>query len=137
MVAYLDRGAGNDPKLFFFFFFFSGGRVSFTTKAQHFYNGQYGSNDLPRSRRSALSECFQFVVCLCILHLVIVDYYCRDSELSYILEGGRELGSLTCISHGMHTKLLADCLHTTFIKHVHCDADLTKRIRVGQNNIRH
>ena len=25
MVAYPDRGAGNDPKLFFFFFFFFGG----------------------------------------------------------------------------------------------------------------
>ena len=25
MVAYPDRGAGNDPKLFFFFFFFGGG----------------------------------------------------------------------------------------------------------------
>ena len=30
----------------------------FTTKAQHFYSGQYESNDLPRPRRSALSECF-------------------------------------------------------------------------------
>ena len=25
MVAYPDRGAGNDPNLFFFFFFFLGG----------------------------------------------------------------------------------------------------------------
>ena len=25
MVAYPDRGAGNDPELFFFFFFFGGG----------------------------------------------------------------------------------------------------------------
>ena len=59
MVAYPDRDAGNDPKLFFFFFFFlggGGGGRSFITKAQHFYNGQYGSNDLPRPRRSALSE---------------------------------------------------------------------------------
>ena len=26
VVAYTDRGAGNDPKTFFFFFFFGGGR---------------------------------------------------------------------------------------------------------------
>ena len=26
VVAYPDRGAGNDPNLFFFFFFFGGGR---------------------------------------------------------------------------------------------------------------
>ena len=31
-----------------------GGVKSFTTKAQYFYSGQYGSNDLPRPRRSAL-----------------------------------------------------------------------------------
>ena len=31
---------------------------SFTTQAQYLYSGQYGSNDLPRPRRSALSECF-------------------------------------------------------------------------------
>ena len=58
VVAYPDCGAGNDPKLFFFFFFFLGGGLSFTTKAQHFYSGQYGSNDLPWPWRSALSECF-------------------------------------------------------------------------------
>ena len=64
MVAYPDRGEGNDPVPFFFFFLFSfflggwGGGESFTTKAQHFYSGQYESNDLPRPRRSALSECF-------------------------------------------------------------------------------
>ena len=62
MVAYPDRGTGNDPEPFFFFFFFKrgggGGGVSFTTKAQQFYSGQYESNDLPRPRRSALSECF-------------------------------------------------------------------------------
>ena len=39
-----------------------GGGELFITKAQHFYSGQYGSNDLPRPRRSALSECF-YVVC--------------------------------------------------------------------------
>ena len=58
MVAYPDHGAGNDPKqvmtfFFFFFFFFGGGgrlewegAYSFTTKAQHFYSGEYGSNEL-------------------------------------------------------------------------------------------
>ena len=67
MVAYPNRGAGNDPKLFFFFFGGGGGGwggglgwggQSFTSKAQHFYSGQYGSNDPPWPRRSALSECF-------------------------------------------------------------------------------
>ena len=62
VVAYTDRGAGNDPKTFFFFFFFGGGRgrgeESFAHKAQHFYGGQYGSNDLPRPKRSTLSDCF-------------------------------------------------------------------------------
>ena len=60
MVAYPDRGAGNDPKLSFSYFFRGGGGGgdgSFTTKAQHFYSGQYLSNDLPQPRRSALSEC--------------------------------------------------------------------------------
>ena len=50
VVAYPDRGAGNDPKLFF-------GGWGGLVKAQHFYSGQYGSNDLPQPRRSALSEC--------------------------------------------------------------------------------
>ena len=43
MVAYPDHGEGNDPEPFFL-----GGRGgggwggwSFTTKAQHFYSGQY------------------------------------------------------------------------------------------------
>ena len=58
VVAYPDRGAGNDPNLFFFFFFFFFWGGGFTSKAQHFYSGQYGSNDLPQPRRSALSECF-------------------------------------------------------------------------------
>ena len=59
VVAYTDRGAGNDPKTFFL----GGGRgsrgeESFAHKAQHFYGGQYGSNDLPRPRKSTLSDCF-------------------------------------------------------------------------------
>ena len=59
MVAYPDCGAGNDPEPFCFRRGGGGeGVESFTTKAQHFYSGQYESNDLPRPRRSALSECF-------------------------------------------------------------------------------
>ena len=62
VVAYPDCGASNDSKLFFFFFFFfrgvGGWGKSFTTTSQHFYSGQYGNNDLPRPRRSALSDCF-------------------------------------------------------------------------------
>ena len=54
-VAYPDRSAGNDPKPLGF------GLWAFTTKAQHYYVGKYGSNDLPRPRRSALSKCFLFV----------------------------------------------------------------------------
>ena len=58
MVPYPDRGAGNDPKPFFFFEgsggWGGGGGEYFTTEAQHFYSGQYGSNDLLRPRRSAL-----------------------------------------------------------------------------------
>ena len=47
VVAYPDCGVGNDPKLYFIFIFLGGGRggESFTTKAQHFYSGQYWSND--------------------------------------------------------------------------------------------
>ena len=48
VVAYPDRGAGNDPKPL---------GLAFHTTAQHYYIGKYGSNDLPRPRRSALSEC--------------------------------------------------------------------------------
>ena len=58
VVAYPDRGEGNDPEPFFFFFFFLGGWVVFHNQGSTFYSGQYGSNDLPRPRRSALSECF-------------------------------------------------------------------------------
>ena len=61
MVAYPDRGAGNDPEPFFFFFFFfflagwgGGGGVVFHNQGSTFLQ----SNDLPRPRRSALSECF-------------------------------------------------------------------------------
>ena len=59
-MAYPDRGACSDPKLFSFLCGGGsgggggGGGLSFTTKAQHFYSGQYGSNDLPRPRRSPL-----------------------------------------------------------------------------------
>ena len=61
VVAYTDRGAGNDPKTFFFFFGGGGesrGEESFAHKAQHCYGAQYGSNDLPRPRRSTLSDFF-------------------------------------------------------------------------------
>ena len=57
VVAYLDRGAGNDPKLFYFYFGGGGGSLS-PPRLNIFYSGQYESNDLPRPRRSALSECF-------------------------------------------------------------------------------
>ena len=38
MVAYLDRGAGNDPDIFFFFFFFfkGGGGVVFHNQGSTF-----------------------------------------------------------------------------------------------------
>ena len=49
VVAYPDHGASNDPKPL---------GLAFITKAQHYYFGKYGSNDLPPPRRSALSECF-------------------------------------------------------------------------------
>ena len=39
MVAYPDRGAGNDPEPFFFFL--GGGGSLSQLKAQHFYGGQY------------------------------------------------------------------------------------------------
>ena len=65
VVAYPDRGVGNDPKLFSFFFFFfffggggEGGGVVFHHQGSTFSQWAYGSNDLPRPRRSALSECF-------------------------------------------------------------------------------
>ena len=58
-MAYPDRGAGNDLKLFFFFFFLRGVGVGEGEGGLNiFYSGQYGSNDLPRPRRSVLSECF-------------------------------------------------------------------------------
>ena len=62
MVAYPDRGAGNDPKpffFFFFFFFFLVGSVVFHNQGSTFLQWAiYESNELPRPRRSALSECF-------------------------------------------------------------------------------
>ena len=68
VVTYPDHGAGNDPTLFLRVGAGGVGRdggdgglgvgIVFTTKAQYFYNGQYGSNDLPQPRRSALLECF-------------------------------------------------------------------------------
>ena len=57
MVAYPDRGAGNDPELFFF-----RGVGSLSQPRLNIFtvgNMEYmESNDLPRPRRSALSECF-------------------------------------------------------------------------------
>ena len=44
--------------VFFFFFFGGGGGVVFHHQASIFLQWAYGSNDLPRPRRSALSECF-------------------------------------------------------------------------------
>ena len=59
VVAYPDRGAGNDPEPFFFFFFFLGVGVVFLNQGSTFLQWAiYESNDLPRPRRSALSECF-------------------------------------------------------------------------------
>ena len=60
MVAYPDRGAGNDPEPFFFFFGGEGGGgVVFHNQGSTFLQWAiYESNDLPRPRRSALSECF-------------------------------------------------------------------------------
>ena len=61
MVAYPDRGAGNDPEPIFFFF--RGGGVVFHNQGSTFLQWAiYESNDLPRPRRSALSECFQLVM---------------------------------------------------------------------------
>ena len=68
MVAYPDCGAGNDPKLFLEVCGgwggeggrWEGGGVVFRSppRLNIFYSGQYGSNDLPQPRKSALSECF-------------------------------------------------------------------------------
>ena len=48
-VGYPDGGEGNDPKPL---------GSAFHHLGQHFYIGQYGSNDLPWSERSALFKCF-------------------------------------------------------------------------------
>ena len=64
VVAYPDRGAGDDPEPFFFFFFFfflggGGGGLLFHNQGSTFLQWAiYESNDLPQPRRSALSECF-------------------------------------------------------------------------------
>ena len=66
MVAYPDSGAGNDPEPFFFFFFFfffkggggGGGVVLHNQDLTFLQWAIYESNDLPRPRRSMLSECF-------------------------------------------------------------------------------
>ena len=50
VVAWPDCGLGNDPEPL--------GLAFHHTKAQHFYSGQYGRNDLPQPRRYVLSECF-------------------------------------------------------------------------------
>ena len=59
VIAYPDCGVGNDPELFFFFFLGGGGGVVFHNQGSTFLQWAiYESNDLPRPRRSALSECF-------------------------------------------------------------------------------
>ena len=60
VVAYPDRGEGNDPEpFFFFFFFFFRGVGSLSQPGLNIFTvDNMGSNDLPRPRRSALSECF-------------------------------------------------------------------------------
>ena len=63
VVPYPDSGAGNDPEHIFFFFFLGvrggGGGVVFHNQGSTFLQWAiYESNDLPRPRRSALSECF-------------------------------------------------------------------------------
>ena len=51
VVAQPGRGAGNDPEPLHL-------ELAFHYQGSTFYTGQYGSNDLPRSRRSAVSGCF-------------------------------------------------------------------------------
>ena len=48
-LAWPDCGAGNDPEPL---------GLVFHPQGSTFYSGQYGSNNLPWPRRSALSECF-------------------------------------------------------------------------------
>ena len=57
VVAYPDRGEGNDPEPFFFFFFRGVGSFS-QPRLNIFTVDNMVSNDLPQPRRSALSECF-------------------------------------------------------------------------------
>ena len=61
MVAYPDRGAGNDPEptLVFLVLVFLRSGVVFHNQGSTFLQWAiYESNDLPQPRRSALSECF-------------------------------------------------------------------------------
>ena len=60
VVACPDRGAGNDPEHIYIYIFFLGrGGVVFHNQGSTFLQWAiYESNDLPRPRRSALSECF-------------------------------------------------------------------------------
>ena len=57
-VAYPDRGVGNDPQNYYYLCVCvcvcgggGGGGLSFTTKAQRFYSGQYDSNDLENKKK--------------------------------------------------------------------------------------
>ena len=70
VVANPDRGVGNDPELFFFFFFLKLGSLSQPRLNIFTVGNIYESNDLPRPRRSVLSECFLLVIAitLCLLH---------------------------------------------------------------------
>ena len=61
VLAYPDRGAGNDPEHFFFSWGGGGGGggESFHNQGSTFLQWAIDdSNDLSRPRRSALSECF-------------------------------------------------------------------------------
>ena len=49
VVAYPDRGVGNDPKPL---------GLAFHHQGSTLLHWEYGSNDVPRPRRFALSECF-------------------------------------------------------------------------------
>ena len=57
VVTYPEHGAGNDPEPFLKIFFL-GGVVFHNQGSALLQWAIYESNDLPRPRRSALSECF-------------------------------------------------------------------------------
>ena len=62
-IAYPDRGAGNDPEALGLAFHHQGPTFinAYHQAATDMVNwdwGQYGSNDLPRPKRSAFSKCF-------------------------------------------------------------------------------